>query len=145
MHSSRMHTARLLTVFRSIRGCWRCLPRRGCLSGGVYLGMHSGQTPPRPREQNHTGRKTLPCPKLRLRAVNIKHVMICFQIKEECILRRYATVMISGGRLKRKFHLDVNCLSRHTPRFVHFVKKLTECNNLRNAVAIDQVFYNFIL
>ena len=145
MHSSRMHTARLLTVFRSIRGVGGvCLGWGVCLEGCISACIRADPLP-RPHEHNHTGRRTLSCPKPRLRAVNIKHVMICFQIKEECILRRYATVMISGGRLKRKFNLDVNCLSRHTPRFVHFVKKLAECNNLRNAVAIDQVFYNFIL
>ena len=56
MRSSRMRTTRLLTVSRSIG--WR----------GVYLSI---PLPPTPREQNgcQTGAKTLPCPKLRLRAV----------------------------------------------------------------------------
>ena len=58
-HSSRMRTARLLTVSHSIQGgegsaqgggvcLGGCLPRRGCLPGGCVSQHAMGQTPPPP-------------------------------------------------------------------------------------------------
>ncbi len=54
-------------------------------------------------------------------------------------MRRYVSVVTSGGRLKRSFHVAASSLSRHTPRFPRFVQQLTESRGLRNAVLVDQV------
>ena len=68
MHSSRMRTARLLTVSggRSLPNPGGVCPTRGvCIRGG-------GWADPLPLwTEWHTGIKTLPCPKLRLRAVKL--------------------------------------------------------------------------
>ena len=87
LHSSKMRTARLLTVSPSIhcaergmpgpRGCllWGCLVHGGCLVlGGGLLpggGIPACTKADSPHEQNfwHTLLKILPCPKLCLRAV----------------------------------------------------------------------------
>ena len=77
LHSSRMHTARSLTVSPSMHcaggsasgGC--LLPEGGCLLQGV-VSQHALKQTYRPScGQNswHTPMKILPCPKLRLRAV----------------------------------------------------------------------------
>ena len=105
MHSSRMRTARLLTVSRSIRGdvCIgrRCLPRgvsvqrgsvkgclpRGCLPGGcVCPGGVSAQgmsgwecVSHNAMGQTQTGIKTLPCAKLCLQAVTKIPIGFCSQ------------------------------------------------------------------
>ena len=61
MHSSKMSTARLLTVSRGIR------EGGGSAQGSVHLS--SPHLPPPGQNSWHTLVKTLPCPKLRLRAV----------------------------------------------------------------------------
>ena len=77
MHSSRMHTVRLLTVSRSIWG-GGSLPRgvsvqeRGCLlsqGGGVYPSMPWGRHPSLPVDRMTDRCKNITLPKLRLRAV----------------------------------------------------------------------------
>ena len=86
MHSTRMRTARLLPVSPSMdcsRGMYLpgdvpdqrggvYLPGGGCICQGVYLPR--GGCLPRyspPPVNRMTGAKILPCPELRLRAVNI--------------------------------------------------------------------------
>ena len=49
------------------RGVWPWVSAKGCVSQHAM-----GQTPPPLWTKSHTGVKTLPCPKLRLRAVNIE-------------------------------------------------------------------------
>ena len=74
MHSSRMRTARLLSISHSIRrGGLSALggvsPGHVCMGGvcrGVYPSMQWGRHPP---PVNMTGVKTLPCPKLCLQSV----------------------------------------------------------------------------
>ena len=89
LHSSRMHTARLLTVSPSMHCAWGVPALRGaCSRGGVSAPGGGGLLPGRvvsqhalkqtlpPSEQNswHTLLKILPCPKLGLRAVKIGNV-----------------------------------------------------------------------
>ena len=81
-HSSRMHAGRLLSVSCSIEegGCvcpeGVCLPfGRGCLPSGVVCPIACWDTP-LSCEQNNTGVKTLPCPKLHLRVVNIGFILL---------------------------------------------------------------------
>ena len=83
LHSSRMRTARALTISPSMlcavgvsapgrSVCSRGVCSRGVCSWGVYPSMHWGRQPPSVnRILDHTPMKILPCPKLRLRAVNI--------------------------------------------------------------------------
>ena len=70
MHSSRMRTDRLL-MYPGAGGVFAW--GRGFLHQGGLLGAciqgEVGWADPPPREQNDTGVKTLPCNKLRLRAV----------------------------------------------------------------------------
>ena len=82
LHSSRMRTARSLTVSPSmlcswgvgglVRGlAWSCGGGGGAWSWGWYPSMHWGR-PPALWTEWQTGVKILPCPKLRLRAVTKK-------------------------------------------------------------------------
>ena len=87
LHSSKMHTARLLTVSpsmhcaRGVPGPGRCVCSRGvcswgvvcsggCLVSGGVVSQHAlRQTPACEQNSWHTLVKILPCPKLRLRTV----------------------------------------------------------------------------
>ena len=110
LHSSRIHTARLLTVSPSMHCTGGCLLRGhvwsgvggvGCLlqgvvcsgvcawfrrrgvpgpwgGGGVVVSQHTlRQIHAPPWTEWQTGAKILPCPKLRLRAVNITDEAVC--------------------------------------------------------------------
>ena len=101
MHSSSMRTARLFTVWGvcikgglpNLRGVciWGICPTPGGLHPGGLPNLGGGSAqpqggsasggwsdPPAPWKEWHTGVKTLPCPKLRLRAVNMKEWRIYF-------------------------------------------------------------------
>ena len=70
MHSSRMHTAHLLTISHSARGCLPNPPPE-CRHPQIYA--------PPPLTEWQTDVKTLPCPKLRLQVVmnivkNLLHI-----------------------------------------------------------------------
>ncbi|XP_041366728.1 telomerase reverse transcriptase-like [Gigantopelta aegis] len=60
-------------------------------------------------------------------------------ITEEYVTRRFASVVVAGGRLKRTFHRDSNTLFTYQPDFFVFNKKRMLADNLRNIILVDQV------
>ena len=74
MHSSGMHTARLLTVSHGWVSAWGCLCPEMCLPGGVYhtpSPLHAGIHPPPPTEGMTHACENITLTQTCLRAVNI--------------------------------------------------------------------------
>ena len=62
-----------------------------------------------------------------------------FQIEEEFVVRKYASVLVARGNLKRTFHRVVSPLSEFEPDFVRVAKEMAIQNSMHDVILVDKV------
>ena len=135
-----MHTARLLTVSRSILG-WGCLPR-GVSAQGGWVSQHAmGQTPPWTEWQ--TSVKTLPCPKLRLRAVNIgKLILIARRSRQLSLELTWYTPHVLTPRRSKVSWYKVRGEVHHPKRATRWMELNASLVNIPDKTLISKFYEN---
>lgn len=63
-------------------------------------------------------------------------------IQGDYVIRRYVSVVETGGRLRRTFHRDATSLNDFQPSFVRFIKDRAEARGAHNAFYIDQILHS---
>ena len=63
-----------------------------------------------------------------------------FQIEEEFVVRKYASVLVARGNLKRTFHRAVSPLSEFEPDFVRIAKEMAIQNSMHDVILVDKVW-----
>jgi hypothetical protein len=58
---------------------------------------------------------------------------------EEYVVRRYASVVVAGGRLKRSFHRAACDFDSYVPDFSTFIKQRAARDKLHDIILVDQV------
>ena len=54
-------------------------------------------------------------------------------------MRKYATVMVARGNLKRTFHRAVSSLAEYEPDFVQVAKEMIDKNRMHDVILVDKV------
>ena len=140
-----MHTARLLTVYRSILG-WGCLLGGVCLGGclpraGGYPSMQWAQTPPWTEWQ--TGVKALPCPKLRLRAVNIgKLILIARRSRQLSLELTWYTPHVLTPRRSKVSWYKVRGEVHYPKRAIRWMELNASLVNIPDKTLISKFYEN---
>ena len=60
-------------------------------------------------------------------------------MEEEFVVRKYASVLVARGNLKRTFHRAVTPLSEYEPDFVRVAKEITSQNSMHDVILVDKV------
>lgn len=61
-----------------------------------------------------------------------------FESRKEYVTRKFASVTISSGRLKRTFHHEACSLFDFEPNFKQYLETFISCKGFKNAIFIDQ-------
>ena len=64
-------------------------------------------------------------------------------MEEEFVVRKYASVLVARGNLKRTFHRAVTPLSEYEPDFVRVAKEMTSQNSVHDVILVDKVLISF--
>ena len=60
-------------------------------------------------------------------------------MEEEFLVRKYASVLVARGNLKRTFHRAVSPLSEYEPDFVRVAKGMISQNSMHDVILVDKV------
>ena len=63
-------------------------------------------------------------------------------IQDDYVIRRYVSVLETGGRLRRTYHRDATSFADFQPSFVRFIKERAEERDAHNAFYIDQILHS---
>lgn len=61
-----------------------------------------------------------------------------FDSRKEYVTRKFASVIISSGRLKRTFHHEVCSRFDFVPNFKQYIEKVISCKDFKSAIFMDQ-------
>ena len=65
-------------------------------------------------------------------------------MEEEFLVRKYASVLVARGNLKRTFHRAVSPLSEYEPDFVRVAKGMISQNSMHDVILVDKVMIGYV-